>query len=38
MHPDAPLARKETVAVEDLKNLPLILSRRLSVQSELARP
>lgn len=36
MHPDAPLARKETVTVEDLKKLPLILPRRLSVQSELA--
>lgn len=36
MHPDAPLARKETVTVEDLKKIPLILPRRLSVQSELA--
>lgn len=36
MHPDAPLARKEAVTVEDLKRLPLILPRRLSVQSELA--
>lgn len=36
MHPDSPLAEKETVTVEDLKGLPLILPRRLSVQSELA--
>lgn len=36
MHPDAPLAQKETVTVEELKDLPLILPRRLSVQSELA--
>ena len=36
MHPDAPLARKESVTVEDLKQIPLILPRRLSVQSELA--
>lgn len=36
MHPDAPLARKEAVTVEDLKQIPLILPRRLSVQSELA--
>ena len=36
MHPDAPLARKEAVTVEDLKGVPLILPRRLNVQSELA--
>ena len=36
MHPDAPLAAKEAVTVEDLKNVPLILPRRLSVQGELA--
>ena len=36
MHPDAPLAQKETIIVEDLKSVPLILPRRLSVQSELA--
>lgn len=36
MHPDAPLASKEAVTVEDLKKLPLILPRRLSIQSELA--
>lgn len=36
MHPDSPLAEKEAVTVEDLKGLPLILPRRLSVQSELA--
>ena len=36
MHPDSPLAEKESVTVEDLKGLPLILPRRLSVQSELA--
>lgn len=36
MHPDSPLARQEAVTADDLKDLPLILPRRLSVQSELA--
>lgn len=36
MHPDSPLAQKEAITVEDLKHTPLILPRRLSVQSELA--
>lgn len=36
MHPDAPLARLEYVTPEDLKSVPLIMPRRLSVQSEVA--
>lgn len=36
MRPDAPLAAKEAISPEDLKDVPLILPRRLSVQSELA--
>lgn len=36
MRPDDPLAAKETVTAKDLAELPLILPRRLSVQSELA--
>ena len=36
MRPDAPLAKKETVTREDLLNVPLILPRRLNVQSQLA--
>lgn len=36
MHPDAPLAKKESVTVEDLLDVPLILPHRLNVQSELA--
>lgn len=36
MRPDDPLAEKETIAAKDLVELPLILPRRLSVQSELA--
>lgn len=36
MRPDAPLAQKESVTAKDLSTLPLILPRRLSVQSELA--
>lgn len=36
MHPDAPLAKKEAVTAQDLKKVPLILPRRLNVQSELA--
>lgn len=36
MRPDDPLAGKENVTAEDLLSLPLILPRRMSVQSELA--
>lgn len=36
MRPDDPLAEKEAIAAKDLADLPLILPRRLSVQSELA--
>ena len=36
MRPDDPLAAKEAVTAKDLAKLPLILPRRLSVQSELA--
>ena len=36
MHPDAPLARLARVTPQDLAGQPLILPRRLSVQSELA--
>ncbi len=36
MHPDAPLAGAEYVTPEDLKDLPLIIPRRLNVQSEVA--
>ena len=36
MRPDDPLAEKESIAAKDLVELPLILPRRLSVQSELA--
>lgn len=36
MRPDDPLAKKENVTAEDLLSLPLILPRRMSVQSELA--
>lgn len=36
MRPDDPLAEKEAIAAKDLAKLPLILPRRLSVQSELA--
>ncbi|MBQ6174956.1 MAG: LysR family transcriptional regulator [Clostridia bacterium] len=36
MRPDDPLAQKESVTREDLADLPLILPRRLNVQSELA--
>lgn len=36
MPPDATLAGKEAVTAEDLAALPLILPRRLSVQSEIA--
>lgn len=36
MRPDDTLARKEFVTAKDLSTLPLILPRRMSVQSELA--
>lgn len=36
MRPDDPLAEKEAVTAKDLAEVPLILPRRLSVQSELA--
>jgi len=36
MRPDSPLCEKETVTAKDLSVLPLILPRRMSVQSELA--
>ena len=36
MRPDSPLAEKETVTAKDLSALPLILPRRMNVQSELA--
>lgn len=36
MKPDDPLAQKETVTARDLASLPLILPRRMNVQSELA--
>lgn len=36
MRPDDPLAEKENVTAEDLLPLPLILPRRMNVQSELA--
>ncbi len=36
MRPDSPLAEKEYVTAKDLSGLPLILPRRLKVQSELA--
>lgn len=36
MRPDDPLAEKENVTAEDLLSLPLILPRRMNVQSELA--
>lgn len=37
MHPDSLLAKLDCVTPADLQNVPLILPRRLSVQSELAR-
>ena len=37
MSPGAPLAKLECITSEDLKGAPLILPRRLDVQSELAR-
>ncbi len=36
MPPDAPLAEKEFITASDLSEVPLILPRRLQVQSELA--
>ena len=36
MRPDSPLADKDSVTAKDLSELPLILPRRLRVQSELA--
>ncbi len=36
MHPDAPLAKLDCITPEDLRGLPLILPRRLDVQSELS--
>jgi len=36
MRPDSPLAQQEFVTAKDLSDLPLILPRRLRVQSELA--
>lgn len=35
--PDSPLAKLEYIKPEDLRGMPLILPRRLNVQSELAR-
>ena len=36
MHPESPLAELERVTAKDLKDVPLILPRRLTVRSELA--
>ena len=36
MRPDCPLAKKKSVTAKDLSKLPLIMPRRLKVQSELA--
>ncbi len=36
MRPDSPLAEKEFITAKELSELPLILPRRLKVQSELA--
>ena len=36
MRPDVPLAEKKAVTAKDLSSLPLILPRRMNVQSELA--
>ena len=37
MHPDAPLAEKERITPADLRDVPLVLPRRTTIQSELAR-
>ena len=37
MHPDSPLAKLDRIEPKDLKDMPLILPRRLNVKSELAR-
>lgn len=36
MRPDSPLAKKKSITAKDLSELPLILPRRMNVQSELA--
>ncbi|MBD5144749.1 MAG: LysR family transcriptional regulator [Ruminococcus sp.] len=36
MRPDSPLAEKKSVTAKDLSELPLILPRRMNVQSEIA--
>lgn len=36
LHPDSPLAKLERITPEDLRDVPLILPRRLSLKSELA--
>lgn len=36
MRPDCPLAKKKNITAKDLSELPLIMPRRLKVQSELA--
>lgn len=36
MRPDSPLAKKDAVTAQDLKAFPLILPRRLNIQSEIA--
>ena len=37
MPPDSPLAKLDSVAPKDLRGLPLILPKRMDIQSELAR-
>lgn len=37
MHPDSSLTKLASITPEDLKDVPLILPRRLNIQSELAR-
>ncbi len=36
MHPDSPLAKLDRITPQDLKDLPLILPKRINVQSEVA--
>lgn len=36
MRPDDPLSEKDAVTAKDLSQLPLILPRRMNIQSELA--